>query len=92
MEINIFRIAAFFGIIGGIIAIFRVIFWVLKNWELIKKKLAEWTRRGIKVIYVVVSHSNELGTATLYLYLCGEETSRFFPVLTIKVMTVILWL
>ena len=67
----IFIIAALITILGGI-------FWVLKNWEWIKNTLAKWTRRGIKVIYVLVSHNNE-GTIFLYLYLCGEEKSWLFP-------------
>ena len=66
----IFIIAALFTICGGI-------FWVMKNWKWIKNTLAEWTRRGIKVIYVWVSHNNK-GTVFLYLYLCGEEKSWLF--------------
>ena len=56
---------------GGLIGI-------LKNKELIKSTLADWTRRGIKVIYFLVSHGTE-GDVTLHLYLCGEETCRLFP-------------
>lgn len=66
----IFIIAALFTILGGI-------FWVLKNWEWIKNLLAEWTRRGIKVIYVWIPHDSQK-TATLDLFLCGEEKSWLF--------------
>ncbi|MCY3720988.1 MAG: hypothetical protein OXM61_00700 [Candidatus Poribacteria bacterium] len=72
----IFIIAALVTILGGI-------FWVLKNWEWIKNLLGEWTLRGIKVIYVWVSHDNQK-TATLHLYLCGEEKSWLFPGLSDK--------
>ena len=67
----LYMIAAVITIVGGIGAI-------VKNWEWIKNILAEWTRRGIKVIYVLPSHNNQ-GTTTLYLFLCGEETSWLFP-------------
>ena len=67
----LYMIAAVITIVGGIGAI-------VKNWEWIKNILAEWTRRGIKVIYVLPSHDNQEGT-TLYLYLCGEEKSWLFP-------------
>ncbi len=66
----IFILAALFGILTGIMT-------VLKNKEKIKSTLAEWTRHGIKVIYVWVSHNKE--TVTLNLYLCGEEKSWLFP-------------
>ena len=59
---------------------FSGIIWALKNKEWIKNTLAEWTRRGIKVIYILVSR-NDHGSITLYFSLCvsREETSRLFP-------------
>ena len=68
----IFIIAALFGILGG-----GGIIGILKNKEQIKNTLAEWTRRGIKVIYVWISHDDE-ETVSLNLYLCGEEKSWLF--------------
>ena len=66
----IFVIAALITILGGI-------FGLIKNWEWIKNTLAEWTRHGIKVIYIWVSNDNQ-GSTTLNFYLCGEENSRLF--------------
>ena len=65
-------------IIAALVTILSGIFWVLKNWEWIKNILAEWTRRGIKIIYVLVSYNNN-ETISLNLYLCGEEKSWLFP-------------
>lgn len=65
-------------IIASLVTILLGISALFKNWKSIKNTLVEWTRTGIKVIYVSVSCDKD-GTATLYLYLCGEETSRFFP-------------
>ena len=65
-------------ILAALFTIFLGVGKVIKNWESIKNTLAKWTRREIKVIYVSISYNKD-GTATLYLYLCGEETSRFFP-------------
>ena len=64
-------------IIAALVTILSGIFWVLKNWEWIKNILAEWTRRGIKIIYVLVSYDNQ-ETTSLNLYLCGEEKSWLF--------------
>lgn len=68
----IFIIAAIFTILG-----FGGIYGIVKNWNRIRTTLAEWTRRGIKVIYVWVSHDNE-ETVFLNLFLCGEEKSWLF--------------
>ena len=72
----IFIIAALFTILGGG-GIIGIIIWIWKNKEQIKNTLAEWTRRGIKVIYVWVSHDDE-ETVSLNFYLCGEEKSWLF--------------
>ena len=66
------------GLIGSLITIIFGIGAFVKNRELVKGTLADWTRRGRKVIYFLASH-NERGDVTLYLYLCGEETSLFYP-------------
>ena len=73
MEQNLYLIAAVVTIVGG-----GGIIGILKNKELIKSTLADWTRHWRKAIYFVASHS-ERGDVTLYLYLCGEETCRLFP-------------
>lgn len=72
MEQHLFVIAAVFTIVGG-----GGLIGILKNREGIKSSLANWTRRGRKVIYFLVSN-NKQGDVTLYLYLCGEETSLFY--------------
>ena len=80
MELN--KIAAVFtivvGIMTGIGIIVKAISTVVKNKEKIKGTLAEWTRRGIKVIYVWVSYDNQ-ETVSLNLYLCGEDKSWLCP-------------
>ncbi len=81
MEQTIGIIAAFCTILG--ISLLGGIFSILKNWEWIKNTLAQWTRNGIKVIYVGVSHESP-ETATLLFYLCGEEKSWLFSDLTEK--------
>ena len=68
---NILLIAAVVTIIWGISV-------SVKNRELIKDTLTDWTRRGRKVIYVHISQGNQ-GDFTVYLLLCGEETSLFYP-------------
>ena len=70
---NIFLLAAIVTIVGG-----GGLIGILKNKELIKNTLADWTRRWRKVIYVQIEHRNQ-GNITLYFYLCGEETSLFYP-------------
>lgn len=50
----------------------------MKNKKKIKNTLEEWTRHGIKVIYVWVSHDSQQEIITLNLYLCGEEKSWLF--------------
>ena len=50
----------------------------VKNRELVKTTLTEWTRRGRKVIYIWAL-PNENTEVILHLYLCGEETSLFYP-------------
>ena len=74
---NILLIAAIVTIVGGS-GIIGVTISVLKNKELIKSTLADWTRRGRKVIYFQVSH-NKQRDVILHLYLCGEEKSWLFP-------------
>ena len=59
------------GLIGSLITIGT---FIVRNREGLKDTLADWTRRGRKVIYIWVLH-NESGDVILYLYLCGEETS-----------------
>ena len=66
------------GLVAGLITIFWGTVKFFKNKEWIKNTLAECTRRGIKVIYVLVGSHNDLGTTSLHLYLCGEETSWLF--------------
>ncbi len=66
----VYILAALFTILSGI-------FGIVKNWNRIRTTLAEWTRRGIKVIYILVSQNNK-GTVFLNLYLCGEEKSWLF--------------
>ena len=44
----------------------------------IKNTLAKWSRRGIKVIYILVAHDDQ-GNSSLNLYLCGEEKIWLFP-------------
>ena len=79
MELN--KIAAVFtivvGIMTGIGIIVKAISTVVKNKEKIKGTFAEWTRRGIKVIYALVWYNNK-ETISLNLYLCGEEKSWLF--------------
>ena len=70
-------IAALFKIIVDLFKILGGIIGILKNKEQIKNTLAEWTRRGIKVIYVWVSHDKE-ETVSLNFWLCGEEKSWLF--------------
>ena len=70
-------IAAVVTIVGGG-GLIGILIGILKNKELIKSTLADWTRRGRKVIYICASH-NQRGNTSLYLYLCGEETSLFYP-------------
>ena len=76
MTQTLYIIAAIVTIVGGIGAI-------VKNWEWIKNTLAEWTRRGVKVIYIWVSYDNQ-ETTSLNLYLCGEEKSWLFSDLSEK--------
>ena len=64
-------------VIVALIGIIPVAVQILKNKELIKSTLADWTRCGIKVIYFVTSYSKQ-GNVTLCLYLCGEETSWLY--------------
>lgn len=74
----IFIIAAISTILG-----FGGIIGIIKNWSRVRTILAEWTRRGIKVIYIWISQDNQ-GSTTLYFYLCGEEKSWLFPSLCDK--------
>ena len=77
MEQTVYIIAAIFTIVAGIGVVVKAIGAIVKNRKRIKRTLAEWTRRGIKVIYVWVSHDDE-ETVSLNLYLCGEEESWLF--------------
>ena len=77
MEQTVYITAAIFTIVVGIGAIVKAIGAIVKNKKKIKSTLAEWTRRGIKVIYVLVSYNNN-ETVSLNLYLCGEEKSWLF--------------
>ena len=77
MEQNLFVIAAVVTIVGGG-GLIGILIGILKNKELIKSSLADWTRRWRKVIYIWILH-NEGGDIILYLWLCGEETSLFYP-------------
>ena len=70
-------IAAVVTIVGGG-GLIGILIGILKNKELIKSTLADWTRRGRKVIYIWAFH-NQPGDVILYFYLCGEETSLFYP-------------
>ena len=72
---NLYVIAAVVTIVSGILS---GIVLIVKNRELVKTTLADWTRRGRKIIYFVASRSKR-GDVILYLYLCGEETCRLFP-------------
>lgn len=83
MEQTVYVMAAIFTIVTGMGFLVKAIGAIVKNKEKIKSTLAEWTRRGIKVIYVWVSHDNQK-TATLHLYLCGEEKSWLFSGLSDK--------
>lgn len=83
MEQTVYIIAAIFTIVAGIGVIVKAVSTIVKNKEQIKNTLVEWTRRGIKVIYVWVSHDNE-ETVSLNLYLCGEEKSWLFSDLSKK--------
>lgn len=74
---DIVVIAAVVTIVGGG-GIMGILIGILKNKELIKSSLADWTRRGRKVIYVHISYGSQ-GGVTLYLFLCSEETSLFYP-------------
>ena len=71
-------IAAVVTIVGGG-GLIGILIGILKNKELIKSTLADWTRRGRKVIYIWAFH-NQPGDVILYFYLCGEETSLFLSV------------
>ena len=77
MEQTVYITAAIFTIVAGIGVIVKAIGVIVKNKKKIKSTLAEWTRRGIKVIYVLVSYNNN-ETVSLNLYLCGEEKSWLF--------------
>ena len=77
MEQNLFVVAAVVTIVGGS-GIIGVVISILRNKELIKSTIADWTRYWRKTIYFVTSHS-KLGDVTLYLFFCGEETSLFYP-------------
>ena len=77
MEQTVYIIAAIFTIVAGIGVVVKAIGTIVKNRKKIKRTLAEWTRRGIKVIYVGVSHDKE-ETVSLIFYLCGEEKSWLF--------------
>ena len=77
MEQTVYIIAAIFTIVAGIGVVVKAIGAIVKNREKIRSTFAEWTRRGIKVIYVWVSRDNE-ETVSLNLYLCGEEKSWLF--------------
>ena len=74
---NIFLMAAIVTILGGG-GLIGILIGILKNKELIKTTLADWTRRGRRVIYIWAL-PNENTDVTLHLYLCGEETSLFYP-------------
>ena len=50
---------------------------IIKNKNDLRSTFSEWTRRGIKVIYIVVPRDAK--TTSLWLYLCGEEESWLFP-------------
>ena len=63
------------SLIGSLITIGT---FMVKNKGGLKNTLTDWTRRGRKVIYIWVLH-NECGDVILYLFLCGEETSLFYP-------------
>ena len=78
MEQTVYMIAAIFTIVAGIGVVVKAIGAIVKNREKIRGTLAEWTRQGIKVIYIWVSHDNE-ETVSLNLFLCGEEKSWLFP-------------
>ena len=78
MEQTVYIVAAIFTIVAGIGVVVKAISTIVKNNKKIKGTLAEWTRRGIKVIYVLVSYSNNNETVSLNLYLCGEEKSWLF--------------
>ena len=66
------------GLVASLITIFFGISAFVKNRKGFKDTLADWTRRKRKAIYFVVSHGKQ-GDFTLYLSLCGEETSLFYP-------------
>ena len=74
---DIVIIAAVVTIVGGG-GLIGILIGILRNKELIKSTLADWTRRGVKVIYFVISYSKQ-GNVTLFFYLCGEETSWLYP-------------
>ena len=50
---------------------------IIKNRGRLRRTLSEWTRRGIKVIYIAIPPDAK--TISLWLYLCGEEKSWLFP-------------
>ena len=50
---------------------------IIKNRGRLRSTFSEWTRRGIKVIYIKAPC--EENATSLWLYLCGEEESRLFP-------------
>ena len=66
------------GLVVSLITIFFGISAFVKNRKGFKDTLADWTRRGRKVIYIWAFH-NDWGNVILYFYLCGEETSLFYP-------------
>ena len=71
MEQALYVLAAIVTIVSGISVL-------PKFWRWFKENSAEWTRRGRKVIYIWTSR-NKGGDVTVCLYLCGEETSLFYP-------------
>ena len=77
MEQTVYIVAAIFTIVAGIGVVVKAIGTIVRNKEKIKNTLAKWTRRGIKVIYILVSYNNK-ETIFLNLYLCGEEKSWLF--------------
>ena len=62
-------------VVGGLIV--AGITAIIKNRGRLRRTLSEWTRRGIKVIYIAIPRDAK--TISLWLYLCGEEKSRLFP-------------
>ena len=66
------------SLVGSFITIFFGIRELPKFWRCLKGTYAEWTRRGIIVIYIETLHSKQ-GDTTVYMYLCGEESYGLFP-------------